>query len=442
MTHTPEGAQRPKASERELLRGGGSCLPINSCAQRPKASERELQGCRAVREPAWPCSTPEGIGAGITHRSEYRRTTRTARVLNARRHRSGNYLATLRSRSRHVAAVLNARRHRSGNYRRGGQVPADHGPGAQRPKASERELLRHASSTLSGQHVLNARRHRSGNYQRNASAASAVLKCSTPEGIGAGITRTTLRAARPRASAQRPKASERELHDAEQAARAEVGDVLNARRHRSGNYTSRSAATRRRCSCSTPEGIGAGITSLDISNAQEMCEASAQRRKASERELLSARLTCGRGVPGAQRPKASERELLPTPGVLPSIAKCSTPEGIGAGITDAGSFIRRSRHCAQRPKASERELPGDASIAIKARCCSAQRPKASERELRTVIARCATAAECSTPEGIGAGITAAAALRIRVAAFAEVLNARRHRSGNYSSVTIKLGDDL
>ena len=159
------------------------------------------------------------------------------RVLNARRHRSGNYSATGRIR-RASRRVLNARRHRSGNYVGG---------------------VLESSETLL---VLNARRHRSGNYPWNR--------------------RPDQRAD----SAQRPKVSERELL-ADLIRENVLSDlVLNVRRHRSGNY----------------------MQYTHIGSSQ---------------------------VDGAQRPKASERELPETTPVPElSARECSTPEGIGAGITD------------------------------------------------------------------------------------------------------------
>ena len=161
--------------------------------------------------------------------------------------------------------------------------------------------------------MLNARRHRSGNYplERAEYYGRVCERCSTPEGIGAGITRRwrTDRWCRESCStpegigagitsaaichrvrsigcAQRPKASERELLDTRcpscatyrmvlNARRHRSGNyhgtphdrsapqrVLNARRHRSGNYSSPVAGALYVQACSTPEGIGAGITGM------------------------------------------------------------------------------------------------------------------------------------------------------------------------------------
>ena len=119
-----------------------------------------------------------------------------------------------------------------------------------------------------GDVVLNARRHRSGNYRRTyPDLALPGAMCSTPEGIGAGITRRCCHAGGP--------------------------DGVR---------------------CSTPEGIGAGITSR------------------SARTCATSR--------SAQRPKASERELHGYEWRLGAYWKCSTPEGIGAGITAAGVAMR------------------------------------------------------------------------------------------------------
>ena len=141
-------------------------------------------------------------------------------MLNARRHRSGESSA-LRAESRPLelyCCVLNARRHRSGEI---SLLATDSAPGPR-------------------YRVLNARRHRSGEISRAESerAAAPVNKCSTPEGIGAARSAAVRREARHESMAL---------------------DVLNARRHRSGESSSRSMwhSARSAHECSTPEGIGA-----------------------------------------------------------------------------------------------------------------------------------------------------------------------------------------
>ena len=133
-------------------------------------------------------------------------------VLNARRHRRGNHRTGHEHEDdRSDLAVLNARRHRRGNHQRRcdfGAVRAR----AQRPKASEGE------SPLDFV-VL--------------SASSAP--CSTPEGIGGGITLCT----------------DKVIH---------AYEVLNARRHRRGNHPKAYQLFYLAIKCSTPEGIGGGIT--------------------------------------------------------------------------------------------------------------------------------------------------------------------------------------
>ena len=112
----------------------------------------------------WLCSTPEGIGGGI-RRAPTRTAARWRGVLNARRHRRGNQR---RQRSRvggRRPRVLNARRHRRGNQ-------AEHIP-----------------IVCSTESVLNARRHRRGNQlDSRRKPGGPWLWCSTPEGIGGGIS--------------------------------------------------------------------------------------------------------------------------------------------------------------------------------------------------------------------------------------------------------------
>ena len=430
-----------------------------SCAQRPKASERELlDGMkRDVLKIGRTCSTPEGIGAGITVRDGLRVLARLA-VLNARRHRSGNYNAGC-IRCICQLSVLNARRHRSGNYdgiapfaacssacstREGigaGITTASRPsrpalPRAQRAKASERELQ----------------------YLTPLSLAR-FQACSTPEGIGAGITGSVIGAAAPRLA----RCSTREgigagIADLLNTLMRFLLRVLNARRHRSGNYTSdrpraalalaraqRPKASERelpladlesdhRVACSTPEGIGAGITSRGASSTptHERAQLNARRHRSGNYEVHIA--THHLGTPGAQRPKASERELraerwrrdadlsmvlnarrhrsgnylvASSPGRSRALG-CSTPEGIGAGITWHEDVVVGFWKTCSTPEGIGAGITHDPPRAGAAPS-SAQRPKASERELRGALSDVLRSHVCSTPEGIGAGITSVAA---------------------------------
>ncbi len=206
--------------------------------------------------------------------------------------------------------------------------------------------------------------------------------------------------------------------------------VLNARRHRSGEFGA-SAIELHPCAawCSTPEGIGAASSrSLARSRAHSRC---AQRPKASERrvrerivrvlqpvDVLNARrhrsgefLLRRRGedrleaVLNARRHRSGEfRRAAPR---IPRFESCSTPEGIGAASSGRSRGARaRRRTCAQRPKASERRVPVTMSRRVA--------PSGSG---------------CSTPEGIGA---ASSDEGIEVWPNRNgVLNARRHRSGEF-----------
>src|SRR4029077_6345128 len=144
------------------------------------------------------CSTPEGIGAGITRWHWNRRTT-AQRAQRPKASERGSL--ALADPAVVEFGVLNARRHRSG----------DHGGGSRdRPPLPL---------------VLNARRHRSGDHGGIPGVPANLVKSATPEALGAEITRATGAASPPSTRPQRPTAS---------------------------------------CSsppirCSTPEGIGAGI---------------------------------------------------------------------------------------------------------------------------------------------------------------------------------------
>ena len=327
------------------------------------------------------CSTPEGIGAGIT--SLVRAATEIVLlVLNARRHRSGNYLqdafdtvlaayecstpegigaGITRDGERSAvgrAPVLNARRHRSGNYPGGPphiifreqecSTPEGIGAGITAARAENAQSRR-------GE-VLNARRHRSGNYAACGTRSVAVNSCAQRPKASERELRSAARGAPHRPRAQRPKASERELHGGSSRVRPASCFVLNARRHRSGNYTCSAPTSLSSSPCSTSEGIGAGITRrIRISRTAITC---AQRPKASERELprteaeapsrllrvLNARrhrsgnylvggvLGSGeRRVLNARRHRSGNYPFERRMNMLTRV--CSTPEGIGAGIT-------------------------------------------------------------------------------------------------------------
>ncbi len=133
------------------------------------------------------CSTPEGIGAAITFSAGTK-----------------DVFCSLCSTPEGIGAAITAwatRRSRP------------HGRGAQRPKASARRSLRAGEARAAICRVLNARRHRRGDHacvlrarvtwaacaQRPKASARRSLAgsdaepdengCSTPEGIGAAITR-------------------------------------------------------------------------------------------------------------------------------------------------------------------------------------------------------------------------------------------------------------
>ena len=158
------------------------------------------------------CSTPEGIGGGIRlpHRAPIARNER---------------------------AVLNARRHRRGNQHPRCATKRWKWTRAQRPKASEGE---------------------SGHSRRCAALLLSV--CSTPEGIGGGIS-----CCAPLAGAGRdlPVLNARRHRRGNQLIliilNCHVLSVLNARRHRRGNQDRDQIERLLLALCSTPEGIGGGI---------------------------------------------------------------------------------------------------------------------------------------------------------------------------------------
>ena len=107
---------------------------------------------------------------------------------------------------------------------------------------------------------------------------------------------------------------------------------------------------------------------------------------------------------GAQRPKASMRRSryawVPREGKL----RCSTPEGINAAITRPCRGTESAGGCAQRPKASMRRSRAGRKK-LNALSMGAQRPKASMRRSLIVLGQ--------------------------QAKWARVLNARRHQCGDH-----------
>ena len=321
------------------------------------------------------CSTPEGIGGGISV-TPVQGYENELLVLNARRHRRGNQGGRCDG-AWNGASVLNARRHRRGNQTEQTQLLSACSS-AQRPKASEGESgprWRCRESTFPA--VLNARRHRRGNQFRSHSPA-IPSKC-----------------------AQRPKASEGES-GFPYGTSPGPNKVLNARRHRRGNQPLSRLPSEFRDACSTPEGIGGGI-----------------RNSLSGGTTLAPQCSTPEGIGGGIRcrfPRWSARrsEVLNarrhrrgnqgTPLALPTPAQwCSTPEGIGGGIRSCHKTGLRRSVSAQRPKASEGE---------------------SEEDYEPFCHQFV----CSTPEGIGGGISCKQ--RHDLARRRSVLNARRHRRGN------------
>ena len=249
------------------------------------------------------CSTPEGIGGGIRSFP----TSRCCRepVLNARRHRRGN---------------------QNGNRGQGVRTSCC----AQRPKASEGESGSPSWFLSSSAWCSTPEGIGGGISLLDQGMEPSEISCSTPEGIGGGIRMPGQRRQEAKRRAQRPKASEGE------SAATTAG--------------SRSVLL---LLCSTPEGIGGGIR-------RNWYDAVGDYQS-------------------AQRPKASEGESEYDSGQLVDFWLCSTPEGIGGGIRFWWpSFVLRLLG-AQRPKASEGES-GSVSRLASSIQISAQRPKASEGE--------------------------------------------------------------
>ena len=197
--------------------------------------------------------------------------------------------------------MLNARRHRSGEiYAHGSQGRAGlrwfHVLNARRHRSGEITMKRAARQRLAVRPVLNARRHRSGESLvragPSARARGSRSACSTPEGIGAARSRYTPRA----------------------PLLAIFINVLNARRHRSGEITilADSSLSELACMCSTPEGIGAARSQWRMTGGYQPPRTSAQRPKASERRVIltghshALATECCRGVLNARRHRSGE----------------------------------------------------------------------------------------------------------------------------------------
>ncbi len=371
---------------------------------------------------------------------------------------------------------------------------------------SERRVHPHRHDDHDGEFVLNARRHRSGEFRGLPIAGDDLLRCSTPEGIGAASSSSIkpwlafLRCAqRPKASerrvprrgsvqttrrarAQRPKASERRvLRDDAPSARQDR-TVLNARRHRSGEFQSFASRYAWSSACSTPEGIGAASSTaakkslrdiLQCSTPEGIGAASSPKGTssyasslfecstpegigaASTRQPLpgpSATIACstpeGIGAASAwdRQGSGGRGEWCSTPEGIGAASsrdcttargrslRCSTPEGIGAASsTAAATWSSRSRR-AQRPKASERRV----RVGVRTKSSAffrAQRPKASERRVHV------TAGGIGNRRGVlnarrhrspKASERRVPRLRRRSGSLRLVLNARRHRSGEFS----------
>ncbi len=251
------------------------------------------------------CSTPEGIGAARSRLGPPVRRGGPV-VLNARRHRSGEIPRVV------LAAMTLGRAQRpKASERRDPPGPDDGGrPGpevlnARRHRSGEILGLRHRD--VSPHAVLNARRHRSGEIlttlSRSRGRWSGAQRPKASERRDHGAARTT---SADHARAQRPKASERRDHRGTRRG-IQRSDVLNARRHRSGEimrFARRLPALI--LECSTPEGIGAARSRPFLRTvAGPSC---AQRPKASERRdpRIDAGLPGPRRVLNARRHRSGE----------------------------------------------------------------------------------------------------------------------------------------
>ena len=113
---------------------------------------------------------------------------------------------------------------------------------------------------------------------------------------------------------------------------------------------------------------------------------------------------------------------------------CSTPEGIGGGISVRGAYSVCRCFLCSTPEG----IGGGIRLSVRnmsdALVGGAQRPKASEGESDGACDQNGPCEkECSTPEGIGGGIRRC--VRQITSIWGHVLNARRHRRGNQKRTT-------
>ncbi len=143
-------------------------------------------------------------------------------------------------------------------------------------------------------------------------------------------------------------------------------------------YASSSRAFKR--GCSTPEGIGGGISRRALSG-YVGTEKSAQRPKASEGESGAQKDRTGDCLGGAQRPKASEGESAEgSITFLLTRSVCSTPEGIGGGISLSEQAAWSGLDQCSTPEGIGGGIRRRSSRGCAVKFRSAQRPKASEGE--------------------------------------------------------------
>ncbi len=365
------GCSTPEGIGAEIGRSARARSLARPGAQRPRASERRSGAADLqIPPPGSRCSTPEGIGAEIGRGAPGRLVAPAVPVLNARGHRSGD---RVRPHGAYRSVDYGAQRPRASERRSGAQHPHV-GLALLRcstPEGIGAEIGR-CSGTCGGWGLLPcAQRPRASERRSGASCISLAhwsIECSTPEGIGAEIGRD----GRPR--------------------RARVRRVLNARGHRSGDREKPAAKPVDWAGCATPEGIGAEIGDPVVVGLRAYAEVlNARGHRSGDR---GPRRPCRARSRRAQRPRASERRSD-----CSSSTRCSSCHRRSA---------RRSLH-RNRPRAvlnARGHRSGDRprSDSRKARTCGAQRPRASERRSGQVRAACRGAIGCSTPEGIGAEI--------------------------------------
>ncbi len=416
---------------------------------------------KPVTGPVLLCSTPGGMGAGIAPCWAMPASCWRC-VLNARRHGSGDRQRD-RDRRDRARLVLNARRHGSGEdpsravadralqrgssaqrpeaWERGSPPAPAHcttGVGrAQRPEAWERgsppgRELRHGAARV----VLNARRHGSGDRGPVRAAPDVALRCSTPGGMGAGIATRMATELFSAVECSTPGGMGAGIAAGPRRQPLPPVDVLNARRHGSGDrpmpavmscvvssraqrpeawergslpYSARVAARWMRCS--TPGGMGAGIARAEATTGPHDIECSTPGGMGAGIAISPRRRSgCGRR---AQRPEAWERGS-PSPAKrrcrTPSM--CSTPGGMGAGIARSGTDSRTASAGAQRPEAWERGSPRSDGRQRHGRGLVLNARRHGSGDRRHALA-------CADPRR-------------------RVLNARRHGSGDRTSPTSRI----